>query len=165
MVRIINIDTKARTIRVSNGKDDLEWFTTDTGSHVPLKKGQSKAEAIKEHFGDGTKKQEPEKKSAAQKLKDSGDDGWKPIKDGSHYNFIDKGNWAKRDYSYIYVPDNDDDLSNTGEIEEDTFHRDHVTAKVYKDGKLVGHEIFDGAGSKRDNMEYAIKYVVGKLKK
>lgn len=52
MVRIINIDTKARTIRVSNGKDDLEWFTTDTGSHVPLKKGQSKAEAIKEHFGD-----------------------------------------------------------------------------------------------------------------
>ncbi|MBQ2016967.1 MAG: hypothetical protein II208_00370 [Alphaproteobacteria bacterium] len=57
MVRIINIDTKTRTIRVSNGKDDLEWFTTDTGSHVPLKKGQSKAEAIKEHFGDkGTKK-------------------------------------------------------------------------------------------------------------
>ena len=52
MVRIINIDTKTRTIRVSNGKDDLEWFTTDTGSHVPLKKGQSKAEAIKEHFGD-----------------------------------------------------------------------------------------------------------------
>lgn len=52
MVRIINIDTKARTIRVSNGKDDLEWFTTDTGSHVPLKKGQSKSEAIKEHFGD-----------------------------------------------------------------------------------------------------------------
>lgn len=58
MVRIINIDTKARTIRVSNGKDDLEWFTTDTGSHVPLKKGQSKAEAIKEHFGD--KKQNPQ---------------------------------------------------------------------------------------------------------
>lgn len=53
MVRVINIDTKARTIRVSNGKNDLEWFTTDTGSHVPLKKGQSKAEAIKEHFGDG----------------------------------------------------------------------------------------------------------------
>jgi hypothetical protein len=52
MVRIINIDTKTRTIRVSNGKDDLDWFTTDTGSHVPLKKGQSKAEAIKEHFGD-----------------------------------------------------------------------------------------------------------------
>ena len=51
MVRIINIDTKTRTVRVSNGKDDLEWFTTDTGSHVPLKKGQSKAEAIKEHFG------------------------------------------------------------------------------------------------------------------
>lgn len=54
MVRIINIDTKTHTIRVSNGKDDLEWFTTDTGSHVPLKKGQSKAEAIKEHFGDKT---------------------------------------------------------------------------------------------------------------
>lgn len=58
MVRVINIDTKTRTIRVSNGKDDLEWFTTDTGSHVPLKKGQSKAEAIKEHFGD--KKQKPQ---------------------------------------------------------------------------------------------------------
>lgn len=58
MVRIINIDTKTRTIRVSNGKDDLDWFTTDTGSHVPLKKGQSKAEAIKEHFGD--KKQNPQ---------------------------------------------------------------------------------------------------------
>lgn len=58
MVRVINIDTKTRTIRVSNGKDDLEWFTTDTGSHVPLKKGQSKAEAIKEHFGD--KKQNPQ---------------------------------------------------------------------------------------------------------
>ena len=61
MVRIINIDTKARTIRVSNGKDDLEWFTTDTGSHVPLKKGQSKAEAIKEHFGDKRTKQQPAK--------------------------------------------------------------------------------------------------------
>ncbi len=58
MVRIINIDTKTRTIRVSNGKDDLEWFTTDTGSHVPLKKGQSKSEAIKEHFGD--KKSNPQ---------------------------------------------------------------------------------------------------------
>ena len=58
MVRIINIDTKNKTIRVSNGKDDLEWFTTDTGSHVPLKKGQSKAEAIKEHFGD--KKSNPQ---------------------------------------------------------------------------------------------------------
>ena len=52
MVRIINIDTKNKTIRVSNGDKELEWFTTDTGSHVPLKKGQSKAEAIKEHFGD-----------------------------------------------------------------------------------------------------------------
>lgn len=61
MVRIINIDTKTRTIRVSNGKDDLEWFTTDTGSHVPLKKGQSKAEAIKEHFGDKKAKQQPAK--------------------------------------------------------------------------------------------------------
>lgn len=52
MVRIINIDTKNKTIRVSNGDKELQWFTTDSGSHVPLKKGQSKAEAIKKHFGD-----------------------------------------------------------------------------------------------------------------
>lgn len=67
MVRIINIDTKARTIRVSNGKDDLEWFTTDTGSHVPLKKGQSKAEAIKEHFGNKKDKDSGKAISAAKK--------------------------------------------------------------------------------------------------
>ena len=67
MVRVINIDTKTRTIRVSNGKDDLEWFTTDTGSHVPLKKGQSKAEAIKEHFGDKKAKQQPAKQEPEEK--------------------------------------------------------------------------------------------------
>ena len=68
MVRVINIDTKNKTIRVSNGKDDLEWFTTDTGAHIPLKKGQSKADAIKEHFGDEDEKNKKETNSFKKKL-------------------------------------------------------------------------------------------------
>ena len=51
MVRIINIDTKTRTIRVSNEDKDIDWITVK-GTHVPIKKGESKGEAIKEHFGD-----------------------------------------------------------------------------------------------------------------
>lgn len=45
MIRVINIDTKARTIRVSNEYKDIDWITVK-GTHVPIKKGESKGEAV-----------------------------------------------------------------------------------------------------------------------
>lgn len=48
MVKVINIDTKTRTIRVENAADgDIKtWRTTETGTHFPIKKGESTKEAL-----------------------------------------------------------------------------------------------------------------------
>lgn len=47
MVKIINIDTKTRTIRVSNADGDIKaWRTTESGAHFPIKKGESTKEAL-----------------------------------------------------------------------------------------------------------------------
>lgn len=47
MVRIINIDTKTRTIRVENADGDIKtWRTTESGAHFPIKKGESTKEAL-----------------------------------------------------------------------------------------------------------------------
>lgn len=99
MVRIINIDTKTRTIRVNNGKDELEWFTTDTGSHVPLKKGQSKTEAIKEHFGDKKTKQQPAKKVKETYADTSEIDGAEVFKDGDEYVVLYANGTKTREFS------------------------------------------------------------------
>ena len=55
MVRIINIDTKACTIRVSNEDKDIDWITVK-GTHVPIKKGESKGEAVEKFFEDKGRK-------------------------------------------------------------------------------------------------------------
>lgn len=48
MVKVINIDTKTRTIRVENAADgDIKtWRTTESGTHFPIKKGESTKEAL-----------------------------------------------------------------------------------------------------------------------
>ena len=47
MVRIINIDTKTRTIRVSNADGDIKtWRTTESGTHFPIREGESTKEAL-----------------------------------------------------------------------------------------------------------------------
>lgn len=55
MVRIINIDTKNKTIRVSNEDKDIDWITVK-GTHVPIKKGESKGEAVEKFFEDKGRK-------------------------------------------------------------------------------------------------------------
>ena len=47
MVKVINIDTKTRTIRVENADGDIKtWRTTESGAHFPIKKGESTKEAL-----------------------------------------------------------------------------------------------------------------------
>jgi DNA-binding phage protein len=47
MVKVINIDTKTRTIRVENADGDIKtWRTTESGTHFPIKKGESTKEAL-----------------------------------------------------------------------------------------------------------------------
>lgn len=47
MVKVINIDTKTRTIRIDNADSDIKtWRTTESGTHFPIKKGESTKEAL-----------------------------------------------------------------------------------------------------------------------
>lgn len=47
MVKIINIDTKTRTIRISNADGDIKtWRTTESGTHFPIREGESTKEAL-----------------------------------------------------------------------------------------------------------------------
>ena len=49
MVRIINIDTKTRTIRIENADGDIKtWRTTESGTHFPIKEGQTTKEGLDE---------------------------------------------------------------------------------------------------------------------
>ena len=57
---------KDKNLLNGKGEKDLEWFTTENGVHVPLKQGQTKAEAIKEKFGE-----EEQKKDAVKRLVDT----------------------------------------------------------------------------------------------
>ena len=41
---------KDKSLLNGKGEDDISWITTDTGAHVPIKDGQTKAAAIEEHF-------------------------------------------------------------------------------------------------------------------
>lgn len=61
MVRIINIDTKTRTIRVSNADGDIKtWRTTESGTHFPIKEGQTTKEAL-DKFISKKRSADPEK--------------------------------------------------------------------------------------------------------
>lgn len=47
MVKIINIDTKTKTIRISNADGDIKaWRTTESGTHFPIREGESTKEAL-----------------------------------------------------------------------------------------------------------------------
>ena len=47
MVKIINIDTKTRTIRISNADGDIKtWRTTESGTHFPIREGETTKEAL-----------------------------------------------------------------------------------------------------------------------
>ena len=47
MVKIININTKTRTIHVSNAEGKIKaWRTTESGAHFPIKEGESTKEAL-----------------------------------------------------------------------------------------------------------------------
>lgn len=47
MVKVINIDTKTKTIRIDNADSDIKtWRTTESGTHFPIKKGESTKEAL-----------------------------------------------------------------------------------------------------------------------
>lgn len=60
MVKIININTKTRTIHVSNADGDIKaWRTTESGAHFPIKEGESTKEALDKFV---EKKQQPAKK-------------------------------------------------------------------------------------------------------
>jgi hypothetical protein len=62
MVKIINIDTKTRTIRIDNADSDIKtWRTTESGTHFPIKKGESTKEALDKFVG--KKRPEAKKKS------------------------------------------------------------------------------------------------------
>ena len=52
MVKIINIDTKTRTIHVSNAEGkNKAWRTTESGAHFPIKEGESTKEALDKFVG------------------------------------------------------------------------------------------------------------------
>lgn len=48
MVKVINIDTQTKTIRISNAEDgDIKtWRTTESGTHFPIREGESTKEAL-----------------------------------------------------------------------------------------------------------------------
>ena len=70
MVKVINIDTKTRTIRVENADSDIKtWRTTESGAHFPIKKGESTKEALDKFVAKKrpeTKKDEHDLKFASQ---------------------------------------------------------------------------------------------------
>lgn len=56
MVKVINIDTKTKTIRIDNADSDIKtWRTTESGTHFPIREGESTKEALDKFVG---KKQE-----------------------------------------------------------------------------------------------------------
>lgn len=72
MARVINIDTKNRTIRIENAADgDIKtWRTTESGAHFPIKKGESTKEALDKFV---EKKRPEAKKEDNYDLKFAGD--------------------------------------------------------------------------------------------
>lgn len=47
MVKVINIDTVTKTIRIGNADGDIKtWRTTESGTHFPIREGESTKEAL-----------------------------------------------------------------------------------------------------------------------
>ena len=71
MVKIININTKTRTIRVSNADGDIKtWRTTESGTHFPIKKGESTKEALDKFVEKKRPEAKKEEKQPAKKESD-----------------------------------------------------------------------------------------------
>ena len=52
MVKVINIDTKTKTIHISNADGDIKtWRTTESGTHFPIREGESTKEALDKFVG------------------------------------------------------------------------------------------------------------------
>lgn len=66
MVKVINIDTKTRTIHVSNADGDIKtWRTTESGAHFPIRKGESTKEALDKFVGSKRPEAKKEKQQPA----------------------------------------------------------------------------------------------------
>ena len=72
MVKVINIDTKTRTIHVENAADgDIKtWRTTESGTHFPIKKGESTKEALDKFVEKKRPEAKKEEKQPAKKESD-----------------------------------------------------------------------------------------------
>ena len=84
MVKIINIDTKARTIRIDNADSDIKtWRTTESGTHFPIKKGESTKEALDKFV---EKKRPEAKKESSQPTSYDLDDAFEEAELGAEWS-------------------------------------------------------------------------------
>lgn len=66
MVKIINIDTKTKTIHISNADGDIKtWRTTESGTHFPIREGESTKEALDKFVGSKRPEAKKEKQQPA----------------------------------------------------------------------------------------------------
>ena len=90
MVKIINIDTTTRTIRVENADSDIKtWRTTESGVHFPIKKGESTKEALDKFVGSKrpeAKTPYPSAEAVAKYKKDGNKDPNEFIKKAAEHN-------------------------------------------------------------------------------
>lgn len=129
MVKVINIDTKTKTIHISNADGDIKtWRTTESGTHFPIREGESTKEALDKFVGSKRpeakkEKQQPAKTaSAPEKSESTGDvSGSYPELGGVQQALWDAG----------YIMDNYDD----GEF------GDTGTEYVWKDGTMYAVDI------------------------
>lgn len=47
---------KDTNLMSGKGEDDVEWFTTKNGVHIPIREGQTREEAVKNFFAEQLKK-------------------------------------------------------------------------------------------------------------
>ena len=181
MVRIINIDTKTRTIRVSNEDKDIDWITVK-GTHVPIKKGESKGEAVEKFFEDkGRKfyrgsvvhkdtidglKKAKDKHSETMKYWES--EGKKNHKEKGYADFVKKEIEAQKQYAKR-LDESIADISRDFEIdpedigmnkEFDDWKKSKQPAKKAKETYADTSEI-DGAEVLKDGDDYVVLYANG----
>ena len=181
MVRIINIDTKARTIRISNEDKDIDWITVK-GTHVPIKKGESKGEAVEKFFEDkGRKfyrgsvvhkdtidglKKAKDKHSETMKYWES--EGKKNHKEKGYADFVKKEIEAQKQYAKR-LDESIADISRDFEIdpedigmnkEFDDWKKSKQPAKKVKETYADTSEI-DGAEVFKDGDDYVVLYANG----
>lgn len=99
MVRVINIDTKTRTIRVSNADGDIKtWRTTESGTHFPIKEGQTTKEAL-DKFVEKKRPEAQQEESPAMRAARESQDRMNRLKlaIGDKKNGVKKQQSAKKD--------------------------------------------------------------------